>query len=225
MRRQNPRALIAWSGGKDSAWALHEVRASGTYDVVAALTTIADPAGRVSMHDVREDLLLAQLGAAGLRSIVVRIPNPCPNDIYEQRMRAALAQAKSDGVTHVIFGDLFLADIRAYREARLTEAGLAAVFPLWQRPTGTLARDMIAAGVEAHLATVDLAKLPQSFAGRRFDSTLLSELPPQADPCGENGEFHSFVSGGPMLAHTIRVAVGETSVRGGFAYADLRPAQ
>jgi uncharacterized protein (TIGR00290 family) len=216
-----PKALIAWSSGKDSAWALHDVRRAGDYDVVAALTTVTDTFARVSMHGVREELLSAQLAAAGLPSIVVRIPFPCSNDIYEREMAAALAQAKADGVTHVIFGDLFLADLRAYREAKLAQIGMTGVFPLWLRPTDKLALEMIDAGVEAHLATVDLAKLSSTFAGRRFDNALLSALPQGIDPCGENGEFHSFVSAGPMFAKRIRVSVGETVEREGFAYADL----
>lgn len=219
--QRKPKALIAWSSGKDSAWALHEVRKEGSYDIVGALTTVTDDFRRVSMHGVREELLSAQLDAARLRSMIVRIPFPCPNEIYEQRMAAALAEAKSHGVTHVVFGDLFLADLRAWREERLSEMGLMAVFPLWQRPTDALARDMIAAGMQAHLATVDLNRLPQSFAGRRFDGALLSDLPADVDPCGENGEFHSFVAAGPMFTHAIAVATGETVVRDGFAYADL----
>jgi uncharacterized protein (TIGR00290 family) len=218
---QRPKALIAWSSGKDSAFALHEIRKDDTYEIVGALTTVTDDFGRVSMHGVREDLLRAQLDAVLLKSIVVRIPYPCPNDLYEQRMAAALAQAKSEGITHVVFGDLFLADIRSYRETRLASVGMTAIFPLWQRPTDQLARDMIGAGVEAHLVTVDLAKLPLSFAGRRFDGALLSELPSDADPCGENGEFHSFVAAGPMFTHPIEVVTSETVVRDGFAYADL----
>jgi uncharacterized protein (TIGR00290 family) len=221
---QRPKALIAWSSGKDSAFALHEIRRSGNYEIVAALTTVTDTFSRVSMHGVREELLRAQLEAAGLPSIIVRIPFPCPNEIYEQEMAAALAQAKSDGVTHVIFGDLFLADLRAYREQKLAQIGMTGVFPLWLRPTDILAQEMIDAGIEAHLATVDLAKLPSSFAGRRFDNALLSGLPQGIDPCGENGEFHSFVNAGPMFARPIRVTVGETVQREGFAHADLLPA-
>jgi uncharacterized protein (TIGR00290 family) len=216
-----PRALIAWSSGKDSAFALHEIRRSGDYEIVGALTTVTGDFARVSMHGVRESLLRAQLEAARLPSIVVRIPFPCPNEIYEREMAVAIAQAKADGATHVIFGDLYLEDIRAYRVARLSEAGMTAVFPLWQRPTGKLAREMIGAGMQAHLATVDLAKLPQSFCGRRFDTALLSELPDDVDPCGENGEFQSFVIAGPMFDRTIAVTVGETVIREGFAYSDL----
>jgi uncharacterized protein (TIGR00290 family) len=215
------KAVIAWSSGKDSAWALHEARRSGDYDVVAALTTVTDAFGRVSMHGVREELLMAQLDAAGLAPLIVRIPYPCTNEIYEREMAKAMEEVKARGITHVIFGDLFLEDIRAYREARLAGTGLTPVFPLWQRPTAALARAMIDGGVEAHLATVDLKKLSADFAGRRFDTGLLAALPFDADPCGENGEFHSFVSAGPMLARKIAVRVGETVERDGFAYADL----
>jgi len=156
-----------------------------------------------------------------LPAIVVRIPFPCPNEIYERNMAAAIEDAKARGITHMIFGDLFLEDVRAYRERQLAGTGITPVFPLWQIPTGRLAREMIAAGVEAHLSTVDLKKLPGSFAGRRFDAALLDALPTDADPCGENGEFHSFVSAGPMLMGKIAVKVGETVERDGFAFADL----
>jgi uncharacterized protein (TIGR00290 family) len=219
-----PKALIAWSSGKDSAWALHEARRDSQFDIVGALTTVTDTFGRVSMHGVREVLLHAQLAAAGLAAVVVRIPYPCPNEVYEREMAAAMQAAKAGGVTHIIFGDLFLEDVRAYREKNLAGTGIAPVFPLWQRPTAALAREMIDAGVEAHLAVVDLKKLPASFAGRRFDQDLLAALPAGADPCGENGEFHTFVSAGPMLAGRIPVKVGETVERDGFAYADLLPA-
>ena len=216
-----PKAMIAWSSGKDSAWALHEVRRAGEFDVVGALTTVTDAFARVAMHGVREDLLHAQLAAAGLPAVIVRIPFPCPNEVYEREMGQAIAQAKARGVTHMIFGDLFLADVRAYRERQLAGTGIAPVFPLWLKPTDALARDMIAAGVEAHLSTVDLNKLPASFAGRRFDAALIDALPAGADPCGENGEFHSFVSAGPMLKRRVAVTVGETVERDGFAFADL----
>ena len=217
-------ALIAWSSGKDSAWALHEARRAGEFDIVGAVTTVTDTFGRVSMHGVREELLLAQLEAAGLPAIVVRIPYPCPNEIYEQKMAATMADAKARGITHIIFGDLYLQDVRAYREKNLAGTGITPVFPLWGLPTGPLARDMIEAGVEAHLTVVDLKKLPAAFAGRRFDLGLLDALPAGTDPCGENGEFHSFVSAGPMLKRKIPVRVGETVERDGFAYADLLPA-
>ena len=216
-----PQALIAWSSGKDSAWALHEVRRSGEYDIVGALTTVTETFARVSMHGVREELLHAQLDAAGLPAIVVHIPFPCPNGIYEQKMAAAMQDAKARGITHIIFGDLFLEDVRAYRERQLAGTEIRPVFPLWGLPTAALAREMIGAGVEANLVTIDLKKLPASFAGRRFDEGLLDALPQGADPCGENGEFHSFVSAGPMLARKIAVKPGETVEREGFAFADL----
>lgn len=221
MTRPRPRALIAWSSGKDSAWALHEARRAGDYEIVGALTTVTDALRRVSMHGVREQLLIAQCEAAALEPIVVRIPYPCTNEIYERAMAAAMQDAKARGVTHLIFGDLFLEDVRAYREAKLKDVGITPVFPIWLRPTDVLAREMIAAGVEAHLATVDLNRLPAEFAGRRFDAALLDALPAGTDPCGENGEFHSFVSAGPMLSRRIRISVGETVERDGFAYADL----
>jgi uncharacterized protein (TIGR00290 family) len=222
--RSRPKAWIAWSSGKDSAWALHQVRAAGELDIVGALTTVTDSFERVSMHGVRETLLLAQLEAAGLPAITVRIPYPCPNEIYEREMKAAIDDAKARGVTHMIFGDLYLADIRAYREKQLAGSGITPVFPLWLKPTAPLARDMIAGGIEAHLAVVDLKKLPASFAGRRFDASLLADFPAGIDPCGENGEFHTYVSAGPMLARKIPVQVGDTVERDGFAFADLVPA-
>ena len=216
-----PKALIAWSSGKDSAWALHEVRRAGEFDVVGALTTITDAFGRVSIHGLRQELLAAQLDAAGLTAMTVRIPYPCPNEIYERAMAAAMGEAKAQGVSHVIFGDLFLEDVRAYREARLATVSITPVFPLWHRATGALARDMIAAGVDARLVCVDLSKLPKTLAGRQFDGALLAELSPGIDPCGENGEFHTFVAAGPMLARAIAVQAGEVVERDGFAYADL----
>jgi uncharacterized protein (TIGR00290 family) len=216
-----PKALIAWSSGKDSAWALHEARRAGDCEVVGALTTVTETFARVSMHGVREELLAAQLDAAGLAPTLVHIPFPCPNEIYEARMAAALAQAKAAGVTRVIFGDLFLEDVRAYREQKLAGTGIEPLFPIWGRPTAALAREMIDAGVETYLVCVDLKQVSKDFAGRRFDHALLADLPATADPCGEKGEFHSCVVGGPMLARKIPVTVGETIEREGFAFADL----
>lgn len=219
------KALIAWSSGKDSAWALHEARRGGAFDIVGALTTVTETFGRVSMHGVREELLGAQLDAAGLPAIRVPIPYPCPNEVYEARMATAVAEAKAVGVTHMIFGDLFLEDVRRYREERLAGTGIAPVFPLWQRPTDVLARDMIDGGVETYLACVDLKQLPICFAGRRLDHALLAELPAGADPCGEKGEFHTFVAAGPMLKRRIPITVGDVVEREGFAFADIVPAQ
>ncbi|HKS85406.1 MAG TPA: ATP-binding protein [Pseudolabrys sp.] len=215
------KALIAWSSGKDSAWALHECRNVREFEIVGALTTITEDFNRVSMHGVREELVRAQLDAARLRPIVVRIPFPCPNEIYEQKMAAAVSAARSSGITHMVFGDLFLEDVRKYREQRFAGTGIMPVFPLWGRPTPALAREMIEAGVEAHLCTVDLKKLPASYAGRRFDGAMLESLPPGIDPCGENGEFHTFVSAGPMFSKRIAVRPAETVQRDGFAFADF----
>lgn len=216
-----PKALVAWSSGKDSAWALHEARRAGDYEIVGALTTVTETFDRVSMHGVRAEILRAQHAAAGLAPVIVPIPYPCPNEVYEARMAAALAEARAAGVTHVIFGDLFLEDVRAYREQKLAGTGIAPVFPLWRRPTDALARAMIAAGVETYLVTVDLTQLPPAFAGRRFDAALLAALPPDIDPCGERGEFHTCAVAGPMFARRIAVVAGETVERDGFAYADL----
>jgi uncharacterized protein (TIGR00290 family) len=219
-----PKALIAWSSGKDSAWALHEIRRAGEFDVTGALTTVTGAFTRVSIHGVREELLDAQLAAADLPARKVRIPYPCPNEIYEREMAAAVAQAREDGITHIIFGDLFLEDVRAYRERNLAGTGIVPLFPLWGRDTSALAREMLASGMAAHLVSVDLKKLPRRFAGRGFDEALLSDLPAGIDPCGENGEFHTFVSAGPMLAKPVAVTVGEIVERDGAAYADLLPA-
>ena len=216
-----PKALIAWSSGKDSAWALHEIRRAGEYEVVGALTTVTETFQRVSMHGVREDILYAQHEAAGLPSLIVPIPYPCPNEIYEARMAVELAGAKAAGVTHVIFGDLFLEDVRAYREQKLAGTGITPLFPLWGKPTAALAREMIDGGLETYLVCVDPKQLSLDFAGRRFDHALLNDLPAGVDPCGEKGEFHSCVVAGPMFSRRIDVSVGETVERGGFVYTDL----
>jgi uncharacterized protein (TIGR00290 family) len=216
-----PKALISWSSGKDSAFALDEVRRAGEFAVVGALTTVTETFGRVSIHGVREEILLAQLDAAGLPPRIVPIPYPCPNEIYEARIGKAVASAVREGVTHIIFGDLFLADIRAYREKKLAGTGITPIFPLWERPTLPLAQDMISRGLEAYLSTVDLKKLPAEFAGRKFDLQLLADLPGGVDPCGENGEFHTCVAAGPMFAHSLELTAGERVERDGYAYCDL----
>ena len=216
-----PRALISWSSGKDSAFALHEVRKAGEFDVVGAVTTVTETFGRVSSHGVRQEILLAQLQAAGLPPHIVPIPYPCPNEIYEARMGEAVARAVKDGITHMIFGDLYLADIRAYREQKLAGTGITPVFPLWEKPTRSLAKAMIASGLEAYLATVDLKKLSSEFAGRKFDGKLLADLPDSVDPCGENGEFHTCVVAGPMFSHALAVTTGDRVERDGYAYRDL----
>ncbi|MGD0123361.1 MAG: ATP-binding protein [Candidatus Limnocylindrales bacterium] len=219
--RGRPRALVAWSSGKDSAYALHEVRRAGDLEMVGLLTTVTHTFERVAMHGVREALLQAQAASIGLPLARVEIPYPCPNEVYEQAMAEALASAAARGVTHVVFGDLFLTDVRAYREAQLAPAGFTSVFPLWGRDTASLAREMIAAGLEARLVCVDPSRLDRSFAGRDFDAELLAALPADVDPCGENGEFHTFVADGPMFAHPLRVRTGVIVDRDGFVFADL----
>jgi uncharacterized protein (TIGR00290 family) len=218
-----PKAIVAWSSGKDSAWALHEVRRAGDLDVVGLLTTVTSEFARVSMHAVRESLLDRQAAVLGLPCRKVRIPWPCPNERYEAEMAAALAEERARGVTHVVFGDLFLADIRAYREAKLAGTGLAPVFPLWERDTRRLAREMIDGGLRATLTCVDPRALDASFAGRAFDPALLDALPAAVDPCGERGEFHTFAWAGPMFGTSIPVAPGEVTPREGFVFADLLP--
>jgi uncharacterized protein (TIGR00290 family) len=220
-RPERPKALIAWSSGKDSAWALHEVRRAGEYDVVGALTTITENFNRVSMHGVRQEVLAAQLQSAKLQSIYVPIPFPCSNDIYEERMETALKSVREAGVTHMIFGDLFLEDVRAYRERKLAGTGITPVFPLWGRPTHELAREMIDGGLEAYVVCLDTTQLSMNFAGRLFDHTLLADLPPDIDPCAEKGEFHTCAVAGPMFAHHIPVTVGETVERDRFVFTDL----
>jgi uncharacterized protein (TIGR00290 family) len=217
-----PKALLSWSSGKDSAFALHELRRTGDVEVVGLLTTVTKAFDRVAMHAVRTELLRAQAEAAGLPLIVVEIPSPCPNEAYETAIGAALRAAKGDGITHVAFGDLFLADIRAYREAQLAPLGLAPMFPLWLRETRALAREMIACGMSARLTCIDPRVLDRRFAGRTFDLALVAELPAGVDPCGEHGEFHTFVTHGPMFARPIDVQLGEIVERDGFVFADLR---
>lgn len=218
-----PKAILSWSSGKDSAFALHEVRRDGLADVVALLTTINETFERVAMHGVREHLLDLQAEAAGLPLIKVKLPWPCSNETYEERMTDAMACVKANGITHTIFGDLFLEDIRAYREERLAAAGMTGIFPLWGRDTTALAHEMIASGMEAYIACLDPKRLPRNFAGRRFDESLLADLPDGTDPCGEKGEFHTAVTAGPMFSKAIPVELGETVTRDGFVYRDVIP--
>jgi len=219
------RILISWSSGKDSAWMLHVIRAEGLGEPGALLTTVNQSANRVAMHAVRAELLQAQAEAAGLPLMTVPIPHPCPNEVYEAQMSAAIARAKAEGFTHVAFGDLFLEDIRRYREERMEGTGLTPMFPIWMRPTGDLAREMLAGGLEAYLTCVDPRVLPRSFAGRKFDETLLADLPPGIDPCGERGEFHTCTVAGPMFSRRIDVAPGAIVERDGFVFADLQLAR
>jgi uncharacterized protein (TIGR00290 family) len=215
------RILLSWSSGKDSAWSLHLLRQRREYEVVGLLTTFNEPAGRVAMHAVRRELVEQQAAAAGLPLWAVPLPWPCSNEEYESLMTQTCARAVSEGIEAVAFGDLFLEDVRDYREKQIAGAGLKPLFPLWALPTRALAEEMIAAGLRAKLTCVDTTKLVQSFAGREFDHTLLSDLPDGVDPCGERGEFHSFVYAGPMLNAALPVSVGVTLLRDQFAFADL----
>jgi uncharacterized protein (TIGR00290 family) len=215
--------LVSWSSGKDSAWMLHVIRSEGLGEVGGLLTTVNEAAKRVAMHAVRTELLQAQADAAGLPLITVQIPHPCPNEIYEAQMSTAITKAKAQGFTHVAFGDLFLEDIRRYREERMKGTALVPMFPLWMRPTDELAREMIGGGLEAYLTCVDPRVLPASFAGRRFDAELLADLPAGVDPCGERGEFHTCAVAGPMFAKRISVKPGVVVERDGFVFADLVP--
>ncbi|MGB6484328.1 MAG: hypothetical protein WBE86_12660 [Candidatus Acidiferrales bacterium] len=224
---KKPKAWLAWSSGKDSAWSLHVMRQHGDIEIAALLTTVNQKYQRVAMHAVRESLLDAQAAAAGLPLVKVPIPSPCPNEVYERAMADAMVQARAAGITHVVFGDLFLEDIRKYREDNLAKCGMTPVFPLWLKDTRQLAHEMIASGLRAYLTCVDPKKISSAFAGRAFDKKLLAELPATVDPCGENGEFHTCVIAGPMFASPIPVDAGEIVERDVFVFADflLRSAQ
>jgi uncharacterized protein (TIGR00290 family) len=219
------RILVSWSSGKDSAWMLHTLQRTHPGAVGGLLTTLNEAFDRVAMHAVRRSLLEAQAAAAGLPLYPVNLPWPCSNEEYERRMGAAVAGFTAAGFTHVAFGDLFLEEVRRYREERLAGTGLTPLFPLWRtHTTPELAREMIGNGVRAYLTCVDPRKLSPAFAGRAFDDRLLADLPPGVDPCGENGEFHSFVWDGPMFRHPIAVHVGDVVERDGFVFADVNHA-
>ena len=214
--------LVSWSTGKDAAWMLHQINLQFPGAAAGLLTTTNQAFDRVAMHAVRRDLLEAQARATDLPLHVVPLPWPCSNEQYESIMRTAIAGFVAMGFTHVAFGDLFLEEVRKYREDRLAGSGLEPIFPLWKtKPTSDLARDMIEGGLKARLTCVDPRQLDRSFAGRAFDEQLLADLPASVDPCGENGEFHSFAFAGPMFAAPIPVAVGEVVERDGFVFADL----
>ena len=214
------RAILSWSGGKDCAWALERVRGTAI-QVDALLTTINEQADRVAMHGVRRELIEEQARAMGLPLWIAPLPWPCLNARYEEVMAAVCRRAVSAGIELIIFGDLFLADIRAYRERTLAGMGLELVFPLWGEPTGPLAHDMIAGGLRARVACVDRKVLGSSFAGREYDARFLTDLPPSVDPCGENGEFHSFVYDGPMFSWPVAAELGTLHEDGDFTFADL----
>lgn len=214
--------LLSWSSGKDSAWALHMLNVQHPGAVQALLTTVNEAVDRVAMHAVRREVLEAQARAAGLPLIVVPIPHPCPNEVYEAQMRVAVAQAVADGFTHAAFGDLFLEEVRTYRVEKLAGSGLEPLFPVWGIPTPRLAADMIASGLRARIACVDTRVLDASFIGREFDDRLLSDLPAGIDPCGENGEFHTCVYAGPMFRAPLVLEPGEVVSREPFVWRDLK---
>jgi len=216
------KAFVSWSSGKDSAFALHEARRAGI-EVAGVLITINEVYGRVAMHGVRNTLLDRQIAALGIPAIKVPIPSPCPNEVYEARMDDACMAIKAQGIRHVVFGDLFLEDIRAYRIEKLAAAGMEPIFPLWKRDTTQLAQNMVADGVVAHIVCLDPRKLSRSFAGRTFDASFLRDLPDGIDPCGENGEFHTVVTAGPMFAAPIAFTIGETVERDSFVFTDIVP--
>jgi uncharacterized protein (TIGR00290 family) len=220
---ERPKAFLSWSSGKDAAFALHEVRRLGSAEIVGVLTAINEAADRVQMHGVRHALLDRQIEAIGLPAVKLMLPSPCPNAMYEARMEEAFARLKAEGIRHLVYGDLFLEDIRAYRMKQMAAAGMWAIFPLWGRDTGELADAMISSGLEARICCVDTRRLDRAFAGRRYDADFLGDLPAGIDPCGENGEFHTVVTAGPIFAAPIATSVGEIVERDGFAYADVVP--
>jgi len=216
--------ILSWSSGKDSAWALYTLQNDPDFEVVGLVTTVNREHTRVAMHGVREALLQQQADAAGLPLHTLDLPYPCSNDEYESIMQAFVSVMQDNDIRHIAFGDLFLEDIRAYREKQMQGTGIQPVFPLWEIPTQQLARTMIASGLEAHITCVDPAQLSADFAGRRFDHTLLNDLPGNIDPCGENGEFHTCVTAGPMFKHAINIKPGDIVERDNFVFADFIPA-
>lgn len=227
MGGRNPRVLLSWSSGKDSAWALHVLRERGGGEVVGLLTTFNERFDRVAMHAVRRELVEAQAEAAGLPLVPVMLPNPCTNEVYEARMRAAIAAARESGVTRIAFGDLFLQDVRDYRIRLLDGSGVEPLFPLWETPADTpgLARRMLAGGLKAVVTCVDPSQLSAAFLGREFDEPFLDDLPGGVDPCGERGEFHTFCSRCPAFRAEVAVSVGTFVERDGFGFADLVPSR
>jgi uncharacterized protein (TIGR00290 family) len=218
------KTLVSWSSGKDSAWMVHVLRQRGDIEIGALLTTINESAQRVAMHAVRVDVLKAQAEAIGAPLWMVPIPSPCPNEVYERAMAEAVARAVREGFTHAAFGDLFLQDIRRYREERLAGTGLTPIFPLFDSdPTYTarLAQEMIAGGLRARITCVNPAVIDRRFAGREFDATLIGDLPDSVDPCGERGEFHTCSYAGPMFSQPVPVETGITVERDGYVFTDL----
>ena len=217
------KVLMSWSSGKDSAWALHALQQDPEFDVVGLFCTVNKEFDRVAMHGVRLELLQRQAKSLGLPLEVLAIPNPCSNAEYEEVMASFVNKAKANVIEYFAFGDLFLEDIRRYREDRLKDSGIKTLFPLWGIPTEQLARDMLAGGLRTMIACIDPKQIPKEFAGREFDSEFLDSLPASVDPCGENGEFHSFVFDGPMFNERIDIVPGDVVERDGFVFADILP--
>jgi len=215
------KVLVSWSTGKDSAYALHHIRQSNEYEVVGLLSTLTEEYDRVAMHATRHELLKQQAEQLGLPLYPVFIPSSCSNELYEARMDIALKQAINEGISHVVFGDLFLEDIRKYRESQLAKINMIPLFPLWGMNTKHLAKEMIDAGIKAIITCVDPKKLDSSFVGREFNEQLLRDFPKEIDPCGENGEFHTFVYDGPMFNKSISISVGTILERGGYFFGDI----
>lgn len=218
---ERPRAMLSWSSGKDSAFTLETLLQDGHFQVAGLLTTVNAEANRVAMHAVRDELHNGQAAALGLPLMRVDLPSPCTNEQYEIAMRGAVSKISANGINHMAFGDLFLEDVRRYREERLTGTEITPVFPLWKRDTRQLAHDILDSGVRAIVTCVDPSQIRAIFVGRDFDAAFLAELPASCDPCGENGEFHTFVWDSPSFRHPIRVARGATIERDGFHFADL----
>jgi len=217
------RVLLSWSSGKDAAWALHVLRDDPGVEVVGLFSSVNERYERVSMHATRAALVARQAAAVGLPLHEVRLPDPCTNEQYREVMGGFVAECRAGGIGCMAFGDLFLEDVRRYREEQLADTGIEPVFPLWGLPTGELADRMLAHGLEAYVSSVDLKKLPVEVAGRRWSRDLIADLPPGTDPCGENGEMHTIVTNGPMFRERIDTTVGEIVERDGFAYADIIP--
>jgi len=221
MKGERKRILLSWSSGKDSAWALHLLRQQPDVELAGLLTTVNEQFNRVAMHAVRTDLLQRQAESLGLPLRLISLPFPCSNEVYEERMRAAISAAQSDGVEGIAFGDLFLADVRQYRERMMEETGITPLFPLWGRHTTELAREMTAGGLRAQITCIDPRCLPATMAGKGYNDDFLKALPDGVDPCGENGEFHSFAFDGPMFHRPVEFTIGETVERDGFVFTDL----
>jgi uncharacterized protein (TIGR00290 family) len=225
MRRNEVRkkVLLSWSSGKDSAWALHVLRQQAELEVVGLLSTINEQFERVAMHAVRTTLLQRQAESAGLPLRLIKLPFPCSNEVYEERMSELIGAAQAEGIEVIAFGDLFLTEVREYREKMLVGTGLTPLFPLWGQPTAKLARAMIAGGLRAQITCIDPRYLPAVLAGCEYNNNFLQALPAGVDPCGENGEFHSFAFAGPMFSHPVEFSVGQTVERDGFIFTDLLP--